>query len=218
MTAPARRPETALTAPGDSWSNRLVTRPDTPIPPTGRLHLRRFTPADLDDLAALHGDPEVMRYIDATPAPRAAVAERTLPEIFTEYERLPEGLGRFAVLEKETHAFVGWVSLAPANSVGLEEHQGLELGYRLRPAMRGRGYAPEAARALIRTVFERYNGHGRDRVVATTMTVNAASRRVMEKVGLHYVRTFFAEWPDYLEGAEHGDVVYERTWADLRRL
>ncbi|MGW7575278.1 hypothetical protein [Streptomyces sp. NPDC054765] len=40
------------------------------------------------------------------------------------------------------------------------------------------------------------------------MTVNHGSRRVLEKAGLRYVRTFFEEWPDYIEGAEHGDVEY----------
>lgn len=40
------------------------------------------------------------------------------------------------------------------------------------------------------------------------MTVNAASRRVLEKAGLEYVRTFFADWPDVIAGGEHGDVEY----------
>ena len=188
---------------------------------TDRLILRRLGPADLDDLAELHGDPAVMRFVDdGEPVPREVVAARTLPEILAEYDRLPEGLGRFALAERETGAFVGWVSLRPADSVGLEEFPGLELGYRLRPTVWGRGYAAEGARALIRRAFEDFNGsgygHGYDRVAATTMTVNTASRRVMEKAGLRYVRTFFADWPGYIEGAEHGDVVYARSLDELR--
>lgn len=187
---------------------------------TDRLVLRRFGPADLEDLAALHADPAVMRYIDdGKPVSREVVAARTLPGILAGYERLPAGLGRFALTERETGAFAGWVSLVPANSVGLEEYPGLELGYRVRASMWGRGYAAEGARALMRQAFECANGgayiHGYDRVAATTMTVNTASRRVMEKVGLRYVRTFFADWPDAIEGAEHGDVVYERSLAGL---
>ncbi len=46
------------------------------------------------------------------------------------------------------------------------------------------------------------------RVVASTMTVNIASRRVMEKAGLTLERTFHQEWPDRIEGAEQGDVEY----------
>ncbi len=40
------------------------------------------------------------------------------------------------------------------------------------------------------------------------MAVNTGSRRVMEKSGLRYVRTFHEDWPDPLPGAEHGDVEY----------
>lgn len=40
------------------------------------------------------------------------------------------------------------------------------------------------------------------------MTVHTASRRVMEKAGLHLVRTFWQPWPDPIDGDEHGDVQY----------
>ena len=40
------------------------------------------------------------------------------------------------------------------------------------------------------------------------MVVNVASRRVMEKAGLRFVRIFHQEWPDYIEGEEEGDVEY----------
>ena len=49
---------------------------------------------------------------------------------------------------------------------------------------------------------------GVERVFATTMVVNVASRRVLEKSGLRYVRTFHQPWPYPIEGDEHGDVEY----------
>lgn len=52
---------------------------------------------------------------------------------------------------------------------------------------------------------------GVNRIYAETMTVNYASRRVMEKAGLRLVRTFYAEWPDRIPGDEHGDVEYAIT-------
>lgn len=55
------------------------------------------------------------------------------------------------------------------------------------------------------------------RVVAQTMAVNRASRRVMEKAGLTLARTFYQAWPDYIEGAEHGDVEYALSEADWER-
>jgi RimJ/RimL family protein N-acetyltransferase len=172
---------------------------------TARLRLRRFVESDVDNLAALHGDPEVMRYIDG-PASREEVAAQTLPEILRGYDELPAGLGQFVAEEKATGAFLGWFSLGPAYSYGLDG--GTELGYRLLPSAWGHGYATEGARALVESGFAEL---GLDRIVATTMAVNAGSRRVLEKAGLRLVRTFFADWPDPLPGAEHGDVVYELT-------
>ena len=171
--------------------------------------LRPFTAADLDDLAALHGDPEVMRYIDdGRPVPRAAVEHETLPEILREYAELPPGFGRFVA--EVAGEFVGWFSLRPASSVGLDG--GIELGYRLRRAVWGRGHATAGVRTVVRTAFVDL---GVDRLVATTMTVNAGSRRVLEKAGFRLVRTFFAEWPDPIPGAEHGDVEYALTRAEF---
>jgi RimJ/RimL family protein N-acetyltransferase len=89
-----------------------------------------------------------------------------------------------------------------------------ELGYRLFPAVWGCGYATEGARALVRRAFTEL---GLERVVATTMTVNIASRRVLENAGLMLVRTFFAQWPAYIEGAEHGDVEYALARQDWQR-
>ena len=181
---------------------------------TARLTLRRFTAADVDDLAALHGHPDVMRRIDdGKPVPRAVVEQETLPRIVREYRELPDGLGCFAARETSTGLFLGWFSLRPANSVGLDG--GTELGYRLMPSVWGRGYATEGAQALVAKAFTNL---GVERIVATTMTVNTASRRVLEKAGLSLVRTFFEQWPEYIEGAEHGDVEYSltrETW--LRR-
>jgi len=80
-----------------------------------------------------------------------------------------------------------------------------KLGYRLRRSAWGKGYATEGSRALIQRGFTEL---GVERVVASTMVVNIASRRVMEKAGLKFVRTFHQPWPDYIEGQEEGDVEY----------
>jgi len=49
------------------------------------------------------------------------------------------------------------------------------------------------------------------------MAVNLASRRVMEKAGLTLARAFHQEWPDIIEGGEHGDVEYALERADWER-
>ena len=82
------------------------------------------------------------------------------------------------------------------------------LGYRLRKAAWGKGYGTEVARALIRKGFTEL---GVQRVVATADRVNYGSRRVMEKIGLRFIRTFHQLWPDQIEGSELGDVEYALT-------
>lgn len=55
------------------------------------------------------------------------------------------------------------------------------------------------------------------RVFATTMAVNLASRRVMEKCGLRFVRSFYLDWPEYIEGQEDGEVEYAITRSEWLR-
>ncbi len=111
-------------------------------------------------------------------------------------------------MEKATGTFLGWFSFRLREEAGPDE---AELGYRLRKAAWGKGYATEGARALIHKGFTELPVR---RVVAFTMTVNIASRRVMEKAGLTLVRTFWQEWPDVIAGSEQGDVEYALLRAD----
>ena len=178
---------------------------------TERLVLRRFTEADADDLFDLDGDPEVMRFLTGgKPTPRDVIRNETLPRFLNAYERF-EGFGVWAAIERSTGEFVGWFEFYPWKDAGPEE---VELGYRLRRSAWGKGYATEGSRALIRKGFTEL---GVQKVVAETMTVNTASRRVMEKAGLRYVRTFHQEWPEHIEGSEHSDVEYALTKADWER-
>ncbi|GAA5534407.1 hypothetical protein Dalu01_02818 [Deinococcus aluminii] len=180
---------------------------------TERLLLRRFTEADEDRLWDLDRDPAVMRFLNGgRPTPREMVREEVLPHILAEYGRW-EAYGRWAAEERATGEFLGWFALRPVSG---EDFTCLELGYRLRRSAWGRGYATEGARALVRRAFADL---GAQRVVAFTMTVNAASRRVMEKAGLGFVRTFFQDWPEVIEGSEEGDVEYALTraqWEEAR--
>jgi RimJ/RimL family protein N-acetyltransferase len=153
-----------------------------------------------------------MRFVTGgEPTPRDVIRNETLPRFLRAYERF-EGFGVWAAIERSTGEFLGWFEFYPRkDDAGPEE---VELGYRLRRSAWGKGYATEGSRALIRKGFTEL---GVQRVVAETMAVNAASRRVMEKAGLRYVRTFHQEWPWRIEGEEHGDVEYELTKADWER-
>ncbi|MFD3743881.1 GNAT family N-acetyltransferase [Nocardia sp. NPDC058633] len=173
---------------------------------TDRLVLRRFTDTDCDNLVRLDSDPAVMRFLTGVPTPRSVIEHEVLPTILRDYQRGPAG--RFAAVERSTGAFVGWLSLRPPEDGSVAD---VELGYRLAASAWGRGYATEGARALIRKGFTEL---GVGRVWAQTMAVNIASRRVLEKSGLTYVRTFHPQFDDPLPGTEHGEVEYELTRAE----
>lgn len=174
---------------------------------TQRLRLHRFTESDVDLLVELDGDPQVMRFLTGgRPTPREVVERQTLPRILR-YYRCHPGFGTWAAVEHAGGAFVGWFALGPRGGGQPGE---VELGYRLRRAFWGRGYATEGASALIHRGFTEL---GVQRVMAQTMTVNAASRRVLRRCGLTFVRTFFLQWPEQIDGGEHGDVEYALTRA-----
>jgi RimJ/RimL family protein N-acetyltransferase len=170
---------------------------------TERLTLRRFTEADIDHLFALHNDPDVMRFLNGgRPTPRE--------EIEREYRERFAGAGYWAAAEKSTGEFLGWFAFHQTESRPEEA----ELGYRIKRSAWGKGYATEGSRALIRKGFTEL---GVRRVWAQTMAINLASRRVMEKAGLVYVRTLHLQWEDPLPGAGHGEVEYALTKANWER-
>jgi RimJ/RimL family protein N-acetyltransferase len=162
---------------------------------TLRLALRAFTAADVDLLLDLDSDPEVMRFLGSPPPPSA-------------YLEKPQS-GRLLAFESSSGDFIGWFALKPTAT-------GLELGYRLKRACWGRGYATEGSRALVDHAFAEL---GAERVYAETMVVNVRSRRVMEKAGLRFVRVFHLTWDDPLVGYEQGEVEYEllrHEWSHKR--
>nr|WP_260149002.1 GNAT family N-acetyltransferase [Streptomyces sp. PanSC9] len=174
---------------------------------TERLTLRRFTSDDADLLIELDSDAAVMRYLTGGhPTAPDIVREQHLPNIIAGYERWRGDLGLFAAYEKDGGAFIGWFCLRPEPQGPLDE---AELGYRLRQAAWGKGYATEVSRALLGKAFTRL---GIRMVWAETMAVNHGSRNIMEKLGMTLTDTIPTP-PDMemVEGSEHGGVRYEIT-------
>jgi RimJ/RimL family protein N-acetyltransferase len=170
---------------------------------TARLILRPASKSDRDDLSALERDPEVMRFINGgRPTPDDGVDADA--GFLTPRGGEP---GIWTAMEREPANFAVWFSLRPRGE------DVAELGYRLRRAAWGRGFGSEGARALVEWGFQEA---GLNAIVATTMAVNHASRRVMEKAGLRYARTVHLSWAEPLPGSEMGDVEYEIAREDWR--
>ena len=147
---------------------------------TERLVLRGWRDDDLDSLARLDADPEVMRYIlDGAVWDRRRSAEG-LRKMVGEWEEL--GYGRFAVEVGATGELIGWAGLAVPSFLP-EVMPAVEIGWRLARGSWGKGYATEAAAAALRFGFEEC---GLERVVSIRHVENVRSGRVMEKLGLSY--------------------------------
>jgi RimJ/RimL family protein N-acetyltransferase len=145
---------------------------------TERLILRGWRRADIEPLAAMNADPEVMRHIGSCARPAAeALAEAR--HIVADARGGPYGL--WAVEELANAAFHGWAGLFP-----LEAGPEIEIAYRLPRASWGRGIATEAAARLVAHGF---TDLGLDRIIAVTAPENQRSRRVLEKLGLAFQDT-----------------------------
>ncbi|MGL4404775.1 MAG: GNAT family N-acetyltransferase [Notoacmeibacter sp.] len=162
---------------------------------TARLTLTPSVPADAAELMSLESDPDVMRYLNGGQAIDHSKPPRDMG--FS----MPRGTEEFfwTARRHETNSFVGWFYFGP------DQARVAELGYRLRRSEWGQGLAAEGGKALIDWGF---SSGLYDRITANTMTVNLGSRRVMEKIGMHYVRTFQPEWDEAYEGTELGEVEY----------
>lgn len=146
----------------------------TPTLQTERLRLRPFSDADADALFALHSNAYVFRFWDAPPWTDRARAERFLA---TSRQMADDGTGaRLAVDRLSDGAFLGWCSLTKWNPT----YRSASMGYCLGEAAWGLGYATEAGLAALRWAFETLD---LNRVQAEVDTRNAASARVLEKLG-----------------------------------
>jgi RimJ/RimL family protein N-acetyltransferase len=145
---------------------------------TRRLVFREMTVDDLDAMAALLGDPNVMRYYPRPKGRGEALAwinwNRSL------YQQ--EGFGLWMIELRDTGEFVGDCGLTLQEVEGVVD---VEVGYHVRAEMQGRGYATEAAAAC--------RDHARDvlhrgRLIAIINPVNVPSQRVAIKIGLVHER------------------------------
>jgi len=151
---------------------------------TERLIIRRFREDEFEDLYPLDEDPRVMKYIWQC-KPKPTVREEAIQRFkyLRDYYDLFPGLGVFATCLKETGELIGWTLLKD-----LDKSEYIEVGYRYFYRFWNKGYATEAATALLAHGF---NDQKLDKIVAVTHPENEASKRVLIKIGLKYKREDF---------------------------
>ena len=144
---------------------------------TPRLFLRPRDAGDYDACLAMDRDPEVIRYVGAPWSDEEEHVAFLRRRIAADY---PAGLGYWSVFPKEDRSdFLGWVMLCPTSGANAE----VEIGWRLKRAAWGRGYATEAGAPILALGFTEAK---LDEVVADIHPDNRGSIRVAEKIGLRY--------------------------------
>lgn len=132
--------------------------------------LRRWTDADRPAFYDLNSDPVVMATI-------APVMDRAQSDSLM--DRIEAGF--------DVHGFGLWCVELDGVSIGFTGlsvpwfRDGVEVGWRIRSAWWGHGYAPEAARAALAVAFDEI---GLDEVISFTAATNLNSQRVMQKIGM----------------------------------
>ena len=143
---------------------------------TRRCVLRQWQDSDLEPWARMNADPEVRRYF-----PELLDAERASAEAGRCRDAIAQrGWGMWALEIPGEFQFAGFVGLHVPH-FDAPFVPAVEIGWRLARAAWGRGLATEAARAALDFAFDRL---ALAEVIAMAVPANAASRRVMDRLGM----------------------------------
>jgi RimJ/RimL family protein N-acetyltransferase len=145
---------------------------------TPRLLLRPWQDRDRAPFAAINADPVVMTYF-AAPMTRAE-SDEAIDRYNMQLAR--DGFTMFAAEEIATGELLGVIGMQTMHTIVPNLPQpAVEIGWRLRRESQGQGLATEGARALIDHAFQELH---LPELIAITATGNAASRHVMDKLGM----------------------------------
>jgi ribosomal-protein-alanine N-acetyltransferase len=147
---------------------------------TDRLRLRPLASSDADALYVLHQDPAMMAHFGDGHLYDRRESRAWLDWHIGMWDI--EGYSFFAVERRPEGIFTGWLGLNKVLDEPSLDGQ-TEIGWFIDRACWGQGLASEGARASLDYGFATL---GLDRIIARYHTVNIASGRVMQKIGMHY--------------------------------
>lgn len=159
---------------------------------TERLLLRELQMSDVDGMFELDSNPNVHLFVGNKPVKSIEESIGYVKNVQQQYKDF--GTGRWAVILKETNAFLGWSGIKFITSEINNHKDFYEIGYRFIEKHWGKGYATEAGKAFVDYAF---NVMKVDALYAYADAGNENSRRILEKLGLRYVNSF--EYEEELE-------------------
>ena len=159
---------------------------------TNRLILREIIATDIDAMYELDSDPEVHKYLGNKPVKTKEESKKAIDFIRQQY--IERGIGRWAVINKETQEFMGWSGLKLNTEESMNSYINYyDVGYRLMKPFWGKGYATESGKAAIQYAFETMK---LKTVYGITEMGNQASHDALLKIGLHYMEDFYCKKED----------------------
>jgi RimJ/RimL family protein N-acetyltransferase len=148
---------------------------------TERLVIRALDPSDAKAWIAMVSDPEVRRFLPPGPEPTMETFEGAIKSRHAMEREL--GYSMWAVEDRTTGMFIGQCGIRPARSMDKDAGSEIDLAYHFARASWNKGYAAEAAIAVL---AHGLGPVGLESIMAVTVPENVGSWRVMEKVGMHY--------------------------------
>ena len=156
---------------------------------TPRLVLRPFGPDDEETVIGLFTDPGFMEWSMRGVRTPEVARQHLQEEIDNQAEH---GFSKLAVIDRQDGRVLGYCGFGIADTA---EGELIEFGYRLLPDARGKGFVTEAGQAVIEDAFARL---ALPYIQAYVNAENAASRRVLDKLGFAYERDIIVDERDWL--------------------
>jgi len=145
---------------------------------TERLYLRELVDTDVNGIFNMDSDPQVHQYLGGNPINTIQQAKAVIKFIRQQY--VDNGVGRLAIIEKETNNFVGWGGFKLITDLTNGHKDYYDLGYRFQKKYWGNGYATESSKATVEYGF---NELKLPIIYAIVDVNNLQSQKVLKKCG-----------------------------------
>ncbi len=142
---------------------------------TERTYLRHLTIDDAESFYNMNQDSEVLKFTGDKPFVKIEDAKVFLSN-YDQYEKY--GVGRLAVIEKNTDKFIGWCGLKYSPKT-----DDYDIGFRFFQNYWNKGFATETAKKCLEQGFNDLNI---EKIVGRAMKENTASIKVLEKIGMKF--------------------------------
>ena len=152
---------------------------------TERLLLREILDTDLEGMFALDNNPNVHRYLGKNPILTIDKSQEYINNIREQY--VAHGIGRYAVILKETNQFIGWCGIKYITEPENGHVNFHEIGYRFIEDYWGKGYGYESAKAWLDYGFNTMNIKT---IYASAHIDNKGSRHILENLGMQAKNEF----------------------------